>query len=141
MAVAGNMLAGLVSSPEWTPPNVTGVGPLAPLHIVGGKTAGDAPGPLEKRYNERTGGVTGAVSTSKRTVFDGRESVCPPTVHSATAVLLIVCDPLCANAGKLAAGRSIPAASTPALFTIILVNDFISEKGGSGRPARRPLSS
>jgi hypothetical protein len=109
--------------------------------VVGGKFAGEAPGLLENRKSESTGGVTGVVSTTNCTVLEGRESVCPPTVHSAIAVLLIVCGAPCANAGRLEAGRSIPAASTPALLTNILVNVFIIEKGDGGSPARRPIFS
>lgn len=114
---------------------------MLPMHIVGGKFAGDAPGALEKWKSDSTGGDGGTASTANCTVLDGRESVCPSTFHSAIAVLLIICGVLCANAGKLATGRSIPAASAPALLIMILVNRFIGEKGGGGRPARRPLSS
>jgi len=111
---------------------------LVPVQMVGGKFAGEAPGPLENRKSESTGGVTGVVSTTNCTVLEGRESVCPPTVHSAIAVLLIICGVVCANAVVLAAGRSIPAASTAALFIIYLVNVPIGAKGDPGKTAVAP---
>lgn len=104
---------------------------MAPKQIVGGKFAGDAPGALEKWKSDSTGGDATTVSTANCTVLDVRDNVWLPTVHSAVAVFVMNGDCVCANAGRLATGRSIPAVSAPA-HLIYLVNTPIEAKGDVG---------
>lgn len=108
------------------------------MQIVGGKFVGDAPGALEKRNNDSTGGGGGEFSTANCTVLDIRDNVWLPTLHSAVAVFVITGDCVCANAGRLATGRSIPVVSAPAHLIIYLVNVPIVAKGDAGRTERRP---
>jgi hypothetical protein len=64
------------------------------------------------------------------TLFDGRESCCPPDVHSACAVLLMIFGKTCACAGRQAAAKWAAAASVPARLIRCLVNSILQKKAG-----------
>lgn len=111
------------------------MGPLLPVQIVDGKFVDDAPGALEKCKSDKTGGGGGIFSTANCTVLDAVDSVVVPTSHSAVAVLVMTCGAVCASAGRLATGKSIPVVSAPAHFIKYLVNVPIGAKGDPGKPA------
>ena len=118
--------------PANAPESATGVAPPLPKHIVDGKLTVVAPGALEKWKRASTGAGGCTFSTANCTVFDVLESVWLPASHCAVAVLLIICGCACANAGKLAAGCKIPAASKPAYLIKDLVNVRMAKKGDDG---------
>ena len=68
-------------------------------------------------------------STTMSTLFEGRDRVCPPDVHSACAVLLMIFGKLCACAGRQAAAKWVAAASVPARKITDVVNVRIRSEG------------
>ena len=126
--------AGFVEKPAKAPCRLIGCSPDVVRHMVCG-TANEAFASEFAKWN--TSNAVGCGTTPRltmmSTLFDGRESVCPPEVHSACAVLLMTSGRVWACAGRQAAAKWAAAASAPARLIRFLVNGFIRSWGDRRR--------
>ena len=132
--------AGLVENPAKAPCKLIGCSPEVVRHMVCG-TANDAFASEFAKWNTSNAVGWGCPPrlTMMSTLFDGRDSVCPPEVHSAWAVLLMILGSDWACAGRQAAAKWAAAASAPARLTRFLVSGFIRSWGDRRRSHPSPF--